>query len=398
LGLWSDEKSHILLRDEGGIVVSGQGSLRITEVETFVVHHPVRSYFKFLPKDEQGRSVRPSILVKLTTDEGLVGWGETVPMPTWSYETVQTVVTTIEHHIAPAIIGADPFDVAEIHRVMDRKIAPSFSTGQPMAKAAIDLALHDLISKALKTPLPKLWGQNPQQTITLSWTVNVTNLDDVEQVVAEGMKQGYRHFNIKIGNDPKFDIALAKRVRELVPDCFLWADANGGYDTTTALWVAPKLADAGVDVLEQPLPANMLSGYKELRRQGALPIVMDESIVSIRDLLEFWKMGLLDGVAMKIARMGGLWEARRCIELLLELGLLFLGSGLTDPSLSLAAHLLLYGSYGLKFPAALNGPQFLEPLPFYSPLKIENGTAAVPTGLGLGVEVDERQLENFRLK
>jgi L-alanine-DL-glutamate epimerase-like enolase superfamily enzyme len=379
-------------------VVLEQISLRIAKIETFVVHHPVRSYFKFLPKDEHGRSIRPSVLVKLTTDEGLVGWGETVPMPTWSYETVQTVVTTIEHHIAPAIIGMDAFDVSEIHCVMDQKIASSFSTGQPMAKAAIDLALHDLISKALKTPLPKLWGRTPQQTVALSWTVNVTNLDDVEQIVSEGLTKGYRHFNIKVGNDPKFDVALAKRVRELVPDCFLWADANGGYDTATALWVAPKLADAGVDVLEQPLPANMLSGYKELRKQGALPIVMDESIVSVRDLLEFWKLDLLDGVAMKIARMGGLWEARRCIELLLDLGLLFLGSGLTDPPLSLAAHLLLYGSYGLKFPAALNGPQFLEPLPFYSPLKVENGVAAVPTGLGLGVEIDEEGLKTFQAK
>jgi L-alanine-DL-glutamate epimerase-like enolase superfamily enzyme len=96
--------------------------------------------------------------------------------------------------------------------------------------------------------------------------------------------------------------------------------------------------------------------------------------------------------------MGGLWEARRCVELLLDLGLLFLGSGLTDPPLSLAAHLLLYGSYGLKFPAALNGPQFLEPLPLYSPLKIENGIAAVPAGLGLGVEVNEQQLENFKVR
>jgi len=378
--------------------MSTQVSLRIAKIEAFVVLHPVRGYFKFLPKDERGRSVRPSVLVKLTTDEGLVGWGETVPMPTWSYETVQTVVTTIEHHIAPAIMGMDAFDVAEIHRIMDQKIAPSFSTGQPIAKAAIDLALHDLVSKAIKTPLPKLWGRTPQQTITLSWTVNVTSLDDVERIVAEGIEKGYRHFNIKVGNDPKFDVALAKRVRELVPDCFLWADANGGYDTATALWVAPKLANAGVDVLEQPLPANMLSGYKDLRKQGALPIVMDESIVSVRDLLEFWRLGLLDGVAMKIARMGGLWEARRCVELLLDLGLLFLGSGLTDPPLSLAAHLLLYGSYGLKFPAALNGPQFLEPLPFYSPLRIENGVAFVSIGLGLGVDVIEKQLKAFKAK
>lgn len=373
-------------------------SLRIAKVEVFVLYHPTCGYFKFLPKDEQGRSVRPSIIVKLTTEDGFVGWGETVPLHTWSYETVQTVVTTLKHYIAPAIIGMDAFEIAKIHRTMNRQIAPSFNTGQPFAKAAIDLALHDLVSKALQIPLPKLWGRNPQQTITLSWTVNVTNLDDVDKVVAEGKERGYRHFNIKVAPDPKFDIALAKRVRELAPNSFLWADANGGYDLATALYVTPKLADVGVDVLEQPLPANMLSGYKELRKQGALPIVMDESIVSLRDLLEFWRLGLLDGVAMKIARMGGLWEARKCVELLLDLGLLFLGSGLTDPPLSLAAHLLLYGAYELKFPAALNGPQFLEPLPIYSGLSISEGTAKVPVGFGLGIEVDEEQLAKVAIE
>ncbi len=369
--------------------------LRVTQVDIFVLNHPTRGYFKFLPKDEKGRSVRPSVVVKLTTDGGLVGWGETVPMPTWSYETVQSVVTTLTHYIAPAIIGMDALDIAEIHRTMNRQISPSFSTGQPIAKAAVDLAVHDLVSKGLQTPLPKLWGRNPQSEITLSWTVNVTDLKDVDRIVAEGKERGYRHFNIKIAPDPKFDIALAKRVKELAPDCFLWADANGGYDLATALYVAPKLADLGVDVLEQPLPPNMLSGYRELKKQGALPIVMDESIVSVRDLLEFWRLGLLDGVAMKIARMGGLWEARKCVELLLDLGLLFLGSGLTDPPLSLAAHLLLYGAFVLKFPAALNGPQFLEPLPVYSGLTVSEGSAHVPSGLGLGVEVDEGQLEKF---
>lgn len=369
-----------------------QSSVRIERVEVFVLNHPTRGYFKFLPKDEQGRSIRPSIIVKLTTESGLVGWGETVPMHTWSYETVQSVLTTLKHYIAPAIIGMDALDIAEIHCVMNRQISPSFSTGQPIAKAAIDLALHDLVSKALQTPLPKLWGRNFQPTITLSWTVNVTNLDEVDKVVAEGKERGYQHFNIKVGPDPKFDIALAKRVRELAPDCFLWADANGGYDLAAALYAATKLADVGVDVLEQPLPANMLSGYRELKKQGALPIVMDEGIVSVRDLLEFWRLGLLDGVAMKIARMGGLWEARKCVELLLDMGLLFLGSGLTDPPLSLAAHLLLYSAYGLKFPAALNGPQFLEPLPVYSGLTVSKGVALVPEGLGFGITMNEERL------
>lgn len=377
--------------------MASQISLRLAQVDVFVVNHSVRGYFKFLPKDESGRSIRPSVVVKLTTEDGLVGWGEAVPLPTWSYETVQTVVTTLRHYIAPAIVGMDAFEIAQIHRAMNQRIAPSFSTGQPMAKAAIDLAVHDLVSKALKVPLTKLWGREAQQTITLSWTVNVTDLDDVDKVVYEGKSLGYRHFNIKVGTDPKFDVALAKRVRELAQDCFLWADANGGYDTATALQVAPKLADVGVDVLEQPLPPNTLSGYRELRKQGAIPIVMDEGIVSVRDLIEFWRLGLLDGVAMKIGRMGGLWEARRCVELVLDMGLMLLGSGLTDPPLSLAAHLLLYGAYELKFPAALNGPQFLEPLPFYSPLEIANGVAKVPTGLGLGVTIDLNLLKEHAI-
>ncbi len=372
-----------------------QEGLRIAQLEAFVLHHPVRGYFRFLPKNAQGRSVRSSVLVKVVTEDGLVGWGETVPLPLWSYETVETVVTTIRHYLAPAITGLPAWDLHTIHRTMNQRVAAGFSTGQPMAKGAIDLALHDLLSKALGKPLPSLWGRTPQPTITLSWTVNVTSLDEAERVVAEGKAKGYRHFNIKVGTDPKFDVALAKVVKELAPESFLWADANGGYDEATALQVAPKLADVGVDVLEQPLPPNALSGYKELRRQGALPILMDESIVSVKDLLEFWRAGLLDGVAMKIGRMGGLWQARRCVELLLDLGLLFLGSGLTDPPLSLAAHLLLYGAYHLSFPAALNGPQFLEPLPVYSPLTIAEGVAQVPTGLGLGVEVDEERLRSL---
>jgi L-alanine-DL-glutamate epimerase-like enolase superfamily enzyme len=156
--------------------------------------------------------------------------------------------------------------------------------------------------------------------------------------------------------------------------------------------VIPKLADAGVNVLEQPLPANRLTGYRELRKQGALPILMDEGVVSSAELVEFIKLGLLDGVAMKPARTAGLWDARRQIEILQDAGLLFLGSGLTDPDVSLAASLQLFAAYQLKFPAALNGPQFLQGSCLKKPLVVKEGTIEVPLGPGLGVEVDERKV------
>jgi L-alanine-DL-glutamate epimerase-like enolase superfamily enzyme len=178
----------------------------------------------------------------------------------------------------------------------------------------------------------------------------------------------------------------------LVPDGFLWADANGGYDEATALEVAPKLADAGVAVLEQPLPAARLTGYRRLRQQGALPILMDEGVVSHVELEEFIRLELLDGVAMKVARCGGLTEARKQIQMLENAGLMWLGSGLTDPDLSLAACLQLYAAHGLEKPAALNGPQFLRGTILREPIRVENGEALVPQGPGLGVEVDPERL------
>jgi muconate cycloisomerase len=125
---------------------------------------------------------------------------------------------------------------------------------------------------------------------------------------------------------------------------------------------------------------------------------MDEAIVSTVELTEFIELGLLDGVAMKPARCGGLTEARRQVELLLDRGLMFLGSGLSDPDLSLAASLALYGAYDLRYPAALNGPQFLTGSVLQVPLQVVGGEIAVPTGPGLGVEVDERKIVALQVK
>jgi L-alanine-DL-glutamate epimerase-like enolase superfamily enzyme len=208
-------------------------------------------------------------------------------------------------------------------------------------------------------------------------------------LIEAGWQRGYRNFNIKVAPDPKVDVELARLVRRRVPDGFLWADANGGYDPETALQAAPKLADVGVDVLEAPLKPNRISGYQALKRQGALPILMDEGVVSPVELEEFIRLKMIDGMAMKPSRCGGLVSAKRQIELIEEAGLMWLGSGLTDPDISFAATLGLYGAFGLAKPAALNGPQFLIADVLKTPIKIEDGCAEVPTGPGLGVEVDE---------
>ncbi len=354
--------------------------------------------FKFFEGPKGRPTGRPAVVVKITAENGVVGWGESVPIPRWSYETLETVHSTISRYLAPELLGLDPADSAGIQAVLRNNIAPSFSTGQPICKAGIDLALADLNGRLQHENVARPWKRAGRDRITLSWTLNPRTLDEVEGLVAQGKARGYRNFNVKVAPDPKFDLELCKMVKRLVPDGFLWADANGGYDEATALAVMPKLADIGVPVLEQPLPANRLTGYQRLKKQGALPIIMDEGVVSSVELEEFIKLGCLDGLAMKPARCGGLSDARRQIEIVQNAGLMFLGSGLTDPDFSLAASLILYGAYDLKYPAALNGPQFIAGSVLRQPLTVDQGEMKVPTGPGLGVEIDETKIDPFLVR
>ncbi|MCP4612715.1 MAG: hypothetical protein GY845_28810 [Planctomycetes bacterium] len=373
------------------VAYTKQSNPKIEHIELFTVRYPTKGYFKFFvgPDDAYGRG---AVIVKITTDEGAVGWGQSIPSPMWSYETLGTAKSVLRYYLSPALIGRNPLDIDGAHKAMDLALAPGFSTAMPIARSGLDIALHDLAGKLKGQSLPQMWNRPRGGPLALSWTVNARTLDEAEEVIDAGYQRGYSNFNIKVAPDPDFDIALAKLVRKRAPEAFLWADANGGYDQATALAVAPKLADVGVDVFEAPLRPNRISGYQALKKQGALPILMDEGIVSPVELTEFIRLKMLDGVAMKPSRCGGLAPAKRQIEILLNEGLMWLGSGLSDPDISIAASLALYGAYGLAKPAALNGPQFLTTDVLTKSMDIKDGSVTVPRGHGLGIEVDEAKV------
>lgn len=369
---------------------AASGNARIDRIELFPVRYPMTGYFKFFAA-ARGAG-RPAVLIKITDQDGRVGWGQSVPIAKWSDETLETAVVALRDYFVPTLLGRDVDDLDGAHRALDAAIAPGFSTGMPITRAGLDLALHDLIGRRRGVPVAALWGKQTAPSLQLSWTVNVTKLDDVGALVQQGRERGYQHFNLKVGPDPRFDEALARAVRALAPRAFLWADANGGYDLEQARVAVRRLADAGVDVLEAPLRPNRLAGYRELKQLGALPILMDEGVIAPQDLREFHALGMLDGVAMKPSRCGGLVSCRAQIEFCQQNGLLWLGSGLTDPDVSLAATLQLFGSHGLQRPAALNGPQFLTADVLTTPLRVAAGRIEVPTGPGLGVTVDEAKV------
>lgn len=368
-----------------------QSAVKIDRVEIFAARYPMTGYFKFFT-GPHGSAGRAAVFVKITADDGTIGWGQSVPIAKWSYETLETAELVLREYYAPVLIGRDPADIAGAHHAMDGAIAPGFSTAMPISRAGVDIALHDLLGKLRNQSLAQMWGLPEGGELTLSWTVNVRTIEDVESVMGAGRERGYEHFNIKVAPDPEFDVALAREVRRFAPDCFLWADANGGYDPAAALKAAPQLAGAGVDVLEAPLKPNRISGYQALKKQAALPILMDEGVISPIELEEFHKLGMIDGMAMKPARCGGLTSNHAQIQYCNKHNLIWLGSGLTDPDISFAATIALYAAHGLTKPAALNGPQFLTADVLTDPLVPVNGRIAAPTGPGLGIEVNESKV------
>ena len=344
--------------------------------------------------------VRPTIVVRLTDENGLHGFGQSVPVETWTYETVESVETTLRHYIAPAVIGVEPADLAAVHARMERVIRPSFSVGQPLCKAAIDLACYDLWGRQTGRSASDLLGGAKRHDVKLSWTIQAPTLESAEQQLALGRARGYDSFNVKLGypQTPDYDVELVRTVCSFAPDGFHWTDANTAYDLDTALAIAPKLADAGIRALESPLPPNRIRDYQSLRRQGALPILMDEGIVSPVEVEEFIALKMFDGIAMKVARCGGLTSAARIVKLLADNGLLLFASGLTDPDLSLAASCHLFASAGLSVPAALNGPQYIASQGSTDPaFRPEGDRLRVPTAPGLGIALDPKVEKALRL-
>jgi L-alanine-DL-glutamate epimerase-like enolase superfamily enzyme len=366
----------------------------IVRVEVGRYDYPLVGEFKFF----RG-AARPSVLVRLTDADGVQGWGQSVPVETWTYETVESVETTLAHYLAPAVLGADPADLPGVHARMEKAIRPSFSVGQPLAKAAIDLACHDLWGRRERRSVAGLLGGAKASTVRLSWTVQSPTLEGAEKALAEGRAAGYRHFNIKLGppQTPEYDLELVKRVIAFSPEGFHWGDANTSYALDTALAIAPRLADAGLRALESPLPPASLRGYQRLRAQGALPILMDEGIVAAAETEEFIALGMLDGIAMKVARCGGLMHASRIVALLREHGLAVYASGLTDPDLSMAASVQLFAWAGLDLPAALNGPQYLAGRGTTdAAFRAREDLLHLPDAPGLGITLDPAAARGLR--
>jgi muconate cycloisomerase len=366
---------------------------KIRSVEVFPVGVRVKSTFTFASGSAGGPGDEAILIyVKILDDDGVVGWGECRPIRQWSYETPESAVTAIRRYLAPAVIGHDISDRAGLHAKMNAAIGRGTSTGQPIAKSAVDLAIHDLAAKRAGLPLREfLGGSRERRDLAISFTITGHDADQAKQQMLAGQAEGFRHFNFKAAVQPETDIAVAKVLKQTIAsNGFLWSDANQGFDLAGAKYVARAFEDIGVGILEQPLPADQFSGMTELRRASRIALGVDEASVSPSDFLNHVVAGLVDYLIIKVTRSGGVWPSLQQIAIAQAAGMPMLVSGLTDGLLTKLAACQLASVFGIEGPVALNGSQFIDETGLY-PAKSEverGGNIRLNDAPGIGVEPD----------
>lgn len=375
----------------------------ISRIEIFPVRLPVTRTFTFASGSAGAKGgTAPHVFVKVTDSEGRIGWGEGRPVPQWSYETLETVVTTLRKYLVPAVLGQPIHDRWGLHQRMQAAIGRGPSTGQPIAKAALDVAIHDLCAQAAGVTLREfLGGARERRDIALSYTLTAHRVSELRDDIAEGQELGFKHFNFKAAVDPRSDGAVAAAIRAQVgADAFVWADANQGYQLQDARQSARQFEAAGVNVLEQPLQADQRHQMRSLRQATSIALAVDESTVSPGDFFAYAAEGLVDYLVVKITRSGGLWPSLQQIAVANSAGLPLLVSGLTDGFITKVAVCQLVSAFGFAGPAALNGSQFMDESALFpdKPEMERNGSVQLNDRPGLGVIPDEHALQRFLAK
>jgi len=372
--------------------------MRVDRIEVFPVRLPMKAVLT-LPRGpsrtlDEGKRIA---VVKITDVDGRVGWGEAGPSRRWSAETLESCVSSIREYLAPALKGHDVFDIAGAHAKMNTELAPGVDPGQPVAKAALDMALHDLACRRLGVPLQSWLGAKRLDRVKLARLVSAATPAEAAEITKAGLAEGYEGFKVKVGHHKAIDAELVKAVMEAAPGAYVWPDANQAYTLEEAMRMAKAFERLGVTLFEQPVPMTDVYGMKKLLSATSMTIALDEAAMGIPFVIELIRREAVEGLAIKVAKVGGIHYARQMCDLALNAGLKLIGSGLQDAPIGFAASVHLFAAYGISDPVDLNGPQFIAEDYLKTPFPIERQVALVPPGPGLGIDIDEAKLKGYSL-
>jgi muconate cycloisomerase len=336
------------------------------------------------------------VIVRVQLANGVEGIGEasTLGGPRWSEESVETIKAVIDAHLAPTLIGARADQLERASVAMDAAAKRNNN-----AKAAIDTALMDAVGRTLGLPAVALLGGSVRERIPVLWTLASGDpAQEIEEAEKKLAARLHNTFKIKIGAaSPETDLArLGKLSKALADRATLIVDANQAWDESVAARCLPRLAELGIKLVEQPVPAWNITGLARLKARSPVPIMADECVFSVHDMLTVAAAAAADVVSLKLVKHGSLLNTRKVAAIAEAAGISLYGGCLLESSVGAAAHLQVFASLReLAWGCEHFGPQILTDDLVTEPLCFEDFNVFLPTGPGIGVTLDDAKLAHY---
>jgi len=382
--------------------------MRIVDLDVILVGLPTRRVHRWAGlRGPIGRYV----VVRLRTDQGIEGWGETQCLPDWggAYgrfygETPQTVRHVLRDLLLPLLREGDPFQISALHAAMDQVVK-----GYPYAKAAVDIALHDLMGRALGVPVYELLGGRVREWVPVGHSLGLMEVEQAAAEAAQAVREGIRHVKVKGGPDPDRDVAAVAAVRRAVgEEVEIRLDANQAYAVPVAIRTIRAMEAIGLHVAEQPCEG--IDELAAVSRAVSVPLMADESAWTPRDILQLREAGAARYVSLYVTKPGGLYPARQMAAVLEAAGLEADVGGSAEFGIANAANLhLAAASPAVTVPAIIPvttlrdreqttvaGRIYTDDI-ITEPFPYRDGRLRVPEGPGLGITVDLEKLERYRV-
>lgn len=333
-------------------------------------------------------AVTEDVFIRIETEDGARGYGSTAPKYYITGETRDTVIAVLKKKLIPEVIGQDPFDLEKIHHIMDHALK-----GNTSAKAAIDIALYDLVGKVLNVPVHCLLGGAYRTEMPAFDLIGLWTPEEAAAKVEQRLAEGYREFKIKVGPDPAADLVRVEAVRRVAPGLSLKVDANQSWDTKQAVNLTQRFHALGVSVIEQPVHMDNLEGLAMVRSScPQVEVMADESLKSLGDAMRLVRLQAVDLFNIKLVKAGGLHPARK-IAAVAEAASINCMAGCTIQNglIDAATAHFMAATRNVVF-NEIKSPQWIKN-DIARGLEITGGMVQVPRGPGLGLEIDEERLE-----
>ena len=352
--------------------------MKLQEIELSTIHLPLVRPFRTSFGTQTSREV---LMVKVTNENGTIGWAECVAMsePLYSPEYVIGCLDLMKRFLIPALRAKENLTAEDVPVVLK-----PFLGGQ-MAKAALETAILDAQLKEQDVSLAKYLGATKTK-VECGVSVGIANdLGALAEEVKSYVDAGYRRIKLKI--EPGWDYEAVKAIRNIYPEIPLQVDANQAYSRSDGKLLA-KLDEFNLLLIEQPLDEHDILGHAMLAKEVKTPICLDESIISLQSAEDALSLKATTIINIKPGRVGGYIESKKIHDLCVKNNIPVWCGGMLETGIGRAANLALAALPGFTLPGDTSASARYFKQDITTPFVMDDGYLTVPTGPGIGIEPD----------